>query len=99
VKKDGFLWTVRDNGVSQHPLLKSTCHVDFCFNTRSVYLNLVKKANRCGTCGFMFLLKSLIVFNSYSGLKLSKTYEKLALCLTVAYLLCWANCFTATERE
>ena len=43
MKKDGFLWTLRDNVVFQHPLLKSTYHNDICFNTRSVYLNLVKK--------------------------------------------------------
>jgi len=43
VTKDGFIWTLRDSVVFQHPLLKSACRVDFCFNTRSLYLNLVKK--------------------------------------------------------
>jgi len=46
VTKDGFIWTLRDSVVFQHPLLKTTCHVDFCFNTRSVYLNLVKNKRR-----------------------------------------------------
>jgi hypothetical protein len=43
VTNDGFLWIPHDSLVFQHPLLNSTYHVDFCFNRRPVYLNLVNK--------------------------------------------------------